>query len=706
MIYWKDYNFTDLSPDTVFCFDTEATSFWIRGDGSITGYKAEITNEQYNAMAPGGIVYIWMFSINDTVLYSRYLSELPELLAKISEYSPIDHPVVYVHNLAYDFQFLRNVIHFKPEDVFARTRRKPMYARTPAGIEFRCSYMLTRLSLKAWGESLDVKKQSGLLNYDEIRTPLTPLSEAELKYCEYDLLVMYRGILKYMSKYGKIADIPLTQTGEVRKVVKKMYQKNNGYHFKVTGLQPKTYNEYKRLKAVFAGGETHANRLYVSSQGEFKNPVTKKITKINQDKILKNVGSFDKTSDYPYQMCAERFPMSRFVKTSNDLRFLKPETYAYIIELHLINVRCITNTTYIARSHCVSVKNGVYDNGRLISADAVALCITELDYMTIDEMYTFTIDEVVAVYRSRKAYMSKQYIEYILELYEYKTTLKGDPSKVDLYAQSKQFINSLYGMEVTDIIMPDVGYNNNSWDDYKPLTADEIQQRLDTIQEKWWANNLAYQWGVWVTAYARRELMQAVLFCDAVECYHDTDSVKLLKWREYKYYFDFQNTIMDQKLKAMCNFYDIDFERTRPLKPNGKPAPLGHWDFEGIYPKFKTLGAKKYAYYYMFEPDGVTIKPENYGMHVTIAGVPKKEGSEILKDLRDLKEGFVFDREKCGKKLITYIDDVNPLVTFPDGYTVDQIHGVNLRNIEYTVSQTAEYAETIMQINEAKGFLK
>lgn len=706
MIYWRDYNFTYLNKDTVFCFDTEATSFWIRPDGSVTTYKAEITNEEYNAMSPGGICYIWMLSINGTVIYSRYLSELPEVLALIKDHFDGERPIIYVHNLAYDFQFLRNVIHFKPEDIFARTRRKPMYAITPDGVEFRCSYMLTRLSLAAWSKALDIRKQSGLLDYDMLRTPLTPMSEAELKYCEYDVLVMYHGILKYKEKYGELSAIPLTQTGEVRTVIKKMYQKNNGYHFKVTGLQPKTYNEYKRLKAVFAGGETHANRLFCSCVGEFRNKITKKIFKVSQDKIIKNVGSFDKTSDYPYQMAAELYPMSRFVKVSNDLRFLKPESYAYIIELHMINVRCITNTTYISRSHCVSVKNGVYDNGRIISADAISLCMTEQDYMTICDMYTFTIDEVVAVFRSRKGYLPKNYIEYILELYKYKTTLKGDPEKADIYAQSKQFINSLYGMSVTDIIMPDVHYTDDHWEDYKPLTADQIQQRLDDIQNKWYKNNLAYQWGVWVTAYARRELMQAVLFCDAVEVYHDTDSCKLTKWREYKYYFDFMNTVMDFKLAKMCDHYDIDFEKTRPLKPNGKPAPLGHWDFEGIYAKFKTLGAKKYAYWYMFEPDGVTIKSENYGMHVTVSGVPKEEGGKLLKDLRNFKEGFVFDREKCGKKLITYIDDINPLIEFPDGYVNDQIFGVNLRNIEYTISQTAEYAETINLINEAKGFLR
>lgn len=702
MIYWRDYNFTPINKDSVLCFDTESTSFWILPDGSITKYKAEYTNEEYNAMTPGGICYIWMFSINDTVLYGRKLSELPELLSKIASQSELEIPIIYVHNLAFDFQFLRNVLNFT--EVFARTRRKPMYARA-SGVEFRCSYMLTRLSLKAWGDTLDIKKQVGLLDYEEIRTPLTPLTEAELKYCEYDLLVMYRGILKYIAKYGEIGDIPLTQTGEVRNVIKKMYQKNNGYHYKITDLQPKTVNEYKQLRAVFAGGETHANRLYCSCEGTFKDKITKKWFTVIQDKILKRVASFDKTSDYPYQMCAELYPMSRFMKTSNDLRFLQPDKYAYIIECQLLNVECKTNTTYISRSHCVAVKKGKYDNGRLISAESVALCMTEQDYFTICDIYKFDMGEVVAVYRSRKGYMPKQYIEYILELYEYKTTLKGDPKKADLYAQSKQFINSLYGMEVTDIIMPDVKFINNHWPEYKPLTSDQIQERLDKIQEKWWNNNLAYQWGVWVTAYARRELMRAVLYCDNDEVYHDTDSVKLLHFEKYHDYFLKENELMDEKLRKMCEVYDIDFEKTRPEKPNGKRAPLGHWDFEGIYAKFKTLGAKKYAYWYMFNPDGVTIAPENYGMHVTVSGVPKKEGSELLKDLRDFKEGYVFDREKCGKKLMTYIEGVNPLVTFEDGYTVDQPFGINMRNIEYTISQTAEYAATINEINELKGFL-
>ena len=42
--------------------------------------------------------------------------------------------------------------------------------------------MLTRLSLATWGEQLGVAKMVGDLDYDKLRTPLTKLTDKELKY--------------------------------------------------------------------------------------------------------------------------------------------------------------------------------------------------------------------------------------------------------------------------------------------------------------------------------------------------------------------------------------------------------------------------------------------------------------------------------------------------------------------------------------------
>ena len=53
--------------------------------------------------------------------------------------------VVYVHNLSYEFQFMRK--HFTWKSVFSIDSRKPIYAVTDFGIEFRCSYILSGYSL-------------------------------------------------------------------------------------------------------------------------------------------------------------------------------------------------------------------------------------------------------------------------------------------------------------------------------------------------------------------------------------------------------------------------------------------------------------------------------------------------------------------------------------------------------------------------------
>ena len=233
-----------------------------------------------------------------------------------------------------------------------------------------------------------------------------------------------------------------------------------------------------------------------------------------------------------------------------------------------------------------------------------------------------------------------------------------------------------------------------------------LQETLDDLQRKFFKNFLAYQWGVWITAYARRELMRAINHCGMDEIYHDTDSVKCINYEKYIDYFDKEDLLMDEKLRKMCGFYDIDFMLTRPRRENGEgdEAPLGHWEHEGVYDRFITLGAKKYAYENLREPDG-SIKDKNKGIHVTVSGVPKEEGSKLLGSLDNFRKGFVFDREKCGRKLLTYLDGCNPCITLPDGYKVHHKYAINMRNNSYTLGLSSDLEVMIREINEQKGFL-
>lgn len=167
------------------------------------------------------IMYIWQFGFNGMVTTGRTWEEFVNLLEEISMYMRLQygyrHLIIYVHNLSYEFQFMRKWLEWAK--IFSLDKRKPLKAVTYNGFEFRCSYLLSGYSLAKLGGELtryEVSKKEGQLNYDLIRTPITPLTEKELEYCVYDVLVVMAYIQEKIENEGGISKIPLTKTGYVR----------------------------------------------------------------------------------------------------------------------------------------------------------------------------------------------------------------------------------------------------------------------------------------------------------------------------------------------------------------------------------------------------------------------------------------------------------------------------------------------------------
>lgn len=192
-------------------FDIETSSFY---------ENAIISPENKRA-----IMYIWMFGIGDLVTYGRTWEELEVFLIALQAILGIDSKhrlVVYVHNLPYEWQFIRK--RFKWDKVFLLEDRKPVKARM-GGLEFRCSLKLSGgKSLANVGKDLQnhkVEKKVGDLDYSLIRTPLTPLTEKEMGYCEYDIRVLNAYISEKIEQDGNITRIPLTNTGYVREYCRK-----------------------------------------------------------------------------------------------------------------------------------------------------------------------------------------------------------------------------------------------------------------------------------------------------------------------------------------------------------------------------------------------------------------------------------------------------------------------------------------------------
>ena len=155
------------------------------------------------------------------------------------------------------------------------------------------------------------------------------------------------------------------------------------------------------------------------------------------------------------------------------------------------------------------MKSGIYDNGRVVSAKELTITLTDIDFNLILESYSGTY-EILESYCSLYKYLPKQLINFILEKYEMKTKLKNVEGQEVNYALSKNLFNSIYGMCVTNNIRDEVVFDNLIWTP-KHLNNTEILLKLQEEKSKGF---LSFAFGVWVTAFARRNLIENIIKLD------------------------------------------------------------------------------------------------------------------------------------------------------------------------------------------------
>ena len=637
-------------------------------------------------------MYVWMFGIGygKDVFYGRTWEEFLDLCQLLGSYFELDENkrlITYVHNLGYEFQFMRKV--FSWEGVFSINERKPIKALCDIGIEFRCSYILSGYSLASLAKNLtthNVKKMVGDLDYELVRHYKTVLTEKEMGYCENDIVVVNAYINEQIAQYKTINAIPLTNTGRVREYVKNqcLYikgkdgkqsktpeekRKFHKYRALMSDLRM-TVEEYQRLKRAFMGGFTHSNPHHTN-------------------KTLDNVGSVDLTSSYPTVMLSEKYPMSQGrkleIKSLTDLKahFNK---YCVLMDIRIVGLRNkIGYESYISSSKCSRMENPVENNGRVFSADVIESTIVDVDFQIIEAVYEWDEIYISNVVGFAKNYLPKPIIESILNMYEDKTTLKGVEGKEVEYLLSKGMLNSVYGMCVTDPVKDEHTYEEE-WD----VQEVDIMEAIHKYNESK-SRVLFYPWGIWVTAYARRNLWSAILNVGYDYVYSDTDSIKALNFETHQPYIDAYNKDIINKLTKMMEHHKLDVSRLSPKTIKGDIKPLGVWEFEGLYSKFKTLGAKRYL---------VREGGENT---LTVAGLSKKNGMEYINEVCENDPERVFEMfsdslyipaDRTGKMTHSYVDHEQCLeVTDYQGVpaSVYSPSGIHLDKCDFTLSMSDKY---------------
>lgn len=567
-------------------FDTETSSVSLKGDEKFA------------------FIYEWTFGVNDVIIWGRTVEEFADFITKLS-FMLDKKVVVYVHNLSFDFQFIRD--YFEWEKVFKLKDRAVVYARL-SNIEFRCSYLESDLSLAKIGKNIGIDKKAGDLDYELIRTPDTDLTNVELDYCFYDVIILLEYIKKRIKQFDGVQNIQYTKTAYVRKKCKNELLRNKEFNEMIKKLKL-TEDEYIQMKQCFAGGFSHSNYIHTCD-------------------TLHNVVSFDFESSYPAVLVSEKFPISKGkrVKIKNEYEF-----WFYLSEKCCMFSLYITNLkskekgdNILSVSKCIEYRGVIQDNGRIVSADSAIVIVNEIDFINLLNFYDFNYQIVGDFWIYEKGYLPSSFLNIILELYETKTKLKGKKDKIEEYRLAKENLNSIYGMLVTDII---------KYDD------EDITKNL-----KKYNNSMSrfsfFPWGVWATSYARRNLFSGILECGDDYIYSDTDSIKIMNYEKHSEYFEKYNKNMQEKIRKALNNAKLSY----------KCEKLGIWDREDDIKRIKTLGSKRYI-----------IEKENGEYMLTCAGLDKQKGLEFLKKTSTdpflcFNDGLNIPASETGKKVHTYID--------------------------------------------------
>ena len=693
MLYWDKYNEKNHVSDirgkkkfydnNIYTFDIETSSYFIL-DGEIHPPKdyLKLDDKEKERAIKRSHMYIWMFGINDIVYFGRTWIELKAFLKRVNDHIG-DMKYLFIHNQSFEFQFLKTNFHF--ESVQARKAHKVITSvMRDYNFTIRCTYMMSNVKLAYLPKmfNLPVEKKVGDLDYTLIRNPNTPLTDKELGYCEYDCLVLYYYILEELKVYEDVKHIPTTNTGKVRRELYNLVMKD--YSYKNTVRKSINTNPiiYNRLCDAFIGGYTHANWVYA-------------------DEVLKDVDSYDIASSYPYVLCTYKYPSCEFKPCGIRRREDMSDRFAYLLVVRFKNAKCKYFNNFISASKCRNLKGAKYDNGRLIEAKEFEITLTDIDFYFYLDTYKCSY-EILECYFSPKAYLPKKIIEFILDKYVGKTELKNVEGKEVEYGRTKGMFNSIYGMTVTNTIKSNVIYNDSdaTWSE-EELTNEEIIEKLLGEKKKAF---LSFSWGVWVTSYARDNLLRRVIELDDKIVYCDTDSAKLLPGYD-KEVFTRYNDSVRARIKRTSKLLRIDEKKFYPSDIKGIPHMMGLFEYEvekskkdktHTYNELITQGAKKYAY-----------KIDDK-IHITVSGVPKS-AAKSLNDLSEFVDDYVFNFKDGEKNVLYYTENQEPIVVTDYlglEYKVTDKSGCCVLPTTYKLSKSLDYAVLVNDESSKRAMFK
>lgn len=601
-------------------------------------------------------VYLWAFAIGECVFYGRTPEELAEFIPVIKAELRLAvdfRLVVYVHFLKYDFSFLKRYLLVENEGFIARSSHEPLRILIEGCMELRDSYTYTEQSLEIMGREIGLHKVSGF-DYDEIRTPETELKPDELHYQENDVLILTKYFERESNFYGGLSRVPLTATMRVQRVISaELDRYSEAIKWRVYAKQLDPRKEEDRtvlnlLHIAFFGGFNYCNELYT-------------------DTTIKQVYGVDIDTSYGAQCLFHRFPRSRFKPLPTMPGGIVPPSMlddilqgkgifngkALLITCEFTNIEARVPELAFLPLYCKNYLYRTLDRKRsmkshhLVKCEHVETVLTDVDFRTAAKLYKWDDIKIHAILASRYDPLPEYVVQAIVDMIAQKKATKSELKEVRKfrriteeenaeYHRIKSMVSRIYGLFVKDPLRMDYAYDKNTG----AIVSTGIHGLDETDGKKKKFAPVLYQWGVWVSAWARAEIISVLLDIAAIGgrehngiaynrkvLYADTDCVKWFGLGAEAFaVVERYNNKKRAQLETFCKRRNIGAEWLRGL---------GELDLE-TYTHFRAVGMKQYA-----EVQIIDGKPE-FDYH--ISGLPRINPVENEDGTKENKGCTFFDK--------------------------------------------------------------
>ena len=663
--------------------------------------------------------------------------------------------VTYIHNASYDLSYLAPYIQRYLPD---KEKRFGIYdgehkiiTYQQGALEFKCTYLLSGMSLAKWSKEMNCKnrKQIGLYDYDKILYQDSELSENELSYDKLDVYAMAEAFDQQLKIHDDIiTTVPLTSTGYSRRLLRK---ETDDKYYKQEFFFDNRIDIHTLLMYLhsYAGGFTHTNRHLKS-------------------KVIEGIiGHNDFRSHYPSQIMAYGLPWGktdRFYHISehdkyyelnghnmniDDILKLSPEYFTvshirfYTMYLKDPEISMpFMQFSKIKESHrIIKNKDGtetvlekearfLKDNGRILSMveneDEAGYFDTYIDGYTlkiIQEQYNVRY-KVIEVIRTKNKPVPANIANVVNQLFKDKSDMKiihkkyqkeyGEFDERTIEASMrlnrvKALLNSIYGCFATLVIREQYDMDFDLAKPFIRLKALDTDAQMQVALDEYYShysNFIHYPIGVSITASARFELyeyIKTIGYKNVLYC--DTDSIFYIKTPEIEARIEALNKKKNKTAPYITNV-------------NGDKVYYDVFEDEPDLIAFKSLHSKCYGFVTTSnelkcviagvpERSVIGLKEDNIPIYLTreeeLAGITKKQRLEdpekqkyIIKEpvkvLNNLQENFKFKVNSgvTAKYIHTEIHD-----EVINGHTVSTAGGCIIRRLDEKLVHDWDFTDDV-----------